>query len=59
MQERKDQSIDELENFEEIAAQLTAAPGDLPSLSGIDIYGQTLPLNGVVGGDYIIYLDFK
>ena len=59
MQERKDQSIDELENFEEIAAQLTAAPGDLPSLSGIDIYGQTLPLNGVVGGDHIIYLDFK
>ncbi len=59
MLERKNQSIDELENFEEIAAQLTAAPGDLPSLSGIDIYGQTLPLNGVVGGDHIIYLDFK
>jgi len=59
MHERTDQSIDELENFEEIAAQLTAAPGDLPSLDGIDIYGQTLPLNGVVGGDHIIYLDFK
>ena len=59
MQERKDQSIEELENFEELAAQHTAAPGDLPTLNGIDIYGKSLPLNGVVGGDHIIYLDFK
>ena len=59
MQDKTDQSIKELENFEEIARQLTAAPGDLPSLDGIDVYGESLPLNGVVGGDHIIYVDFK
>jgi len=25
----------------------------------IDIYGGTLPLNGVVAGDHVIYVDFK
>jgi serine phosphatase RsbU (regulator of sigma subunit) len=59
VQDKTDQSIKELENFEEIARQLTAAPGDLPSLDGIDVYGESLPLNGVVGGDHIIYVDFK
>jgi serine phosphatase RsbU (regulator of sigma subunit) len=59
VQDRIDQSIEELENFEEIAKELTAAPGDLPSLDGIDIFGQSLPLNGLVGGDHIIYVDFK
>jgi serine phosphatase RsbU (regulator of sigma subunit) len=53
------ETIQELENFEEIASQLTASPGDLPDLDGIDIYGESIPLNGVVGGDHIIYLDFK
>ena len=49
----------ELENFEEIAKYLIPQPGDLPKLRGIDVYGGTLPLNGVVGGDHIIYVDFK
>jgi serine phosphatase RsbU (regulator of sigma subunit) len=49
----------ELENFEEIAKYLLPQPGDLPRLRGIDIHGGTIPLNGLVGGDHIIYVDFK
>ena len=49
----------ELENFEEIAKYLIPKPGELPRLRGIDIHGGTIPLNGLVGGDHIIYVDFK
>ncbi len=49
----------ELENFEEIAKYLIPQPGELPRLHGIDICGGTLALNGVVGGDHLIYVDFK
>jgi serine phosphatase RsbU (regulator of sigma subunit) len=49
----------ELENFEEIARAIMPQPGEIPRLAGIDIYGGTLALNGVVGGDHLIYLDFK
>src|ERR1700724_1890995 len=49
----------ELANFEEIAKYLIPQPGDLPRLEGIDTYGGTIPLNGVVGGDHLIYVDFK
>src|SRR5688572_3945099 len=49
----------ELENFEEIAKYLLPRPGDVPRLEGIDVCGGTLALNGVVGGDHIIYVDFK
>jgi serine phosphatase RsbU (regulator of sigma subunit) len=34
-------------------------PGEIPTLRGIDVYGGTIPLNGVIGGDHIIYVDFK
>ena len=50
---------DELENFERIAEHLIPKPGDLPRLSGFDVYGGTLALNGVLGGDHFIYVDFK
>jgi serine phosphatase RsbU (regulator of sigma subunit) len=49
----------EMENFEEIAKYVMPQPGDLPKLRGIDIHGGTIPLNGLVGGDHIIYVDFK
>jgi len=49
----------ELANFESIAQYLLPAPGDLPRLPGIDIFGGTRPLNGAVGGDHLIYLDFR
>jgi serine phosphatase RsbU (regulator of sigma subunit) len=49
----------ELENFKDIAKYLIPQPGDVPKLRGIDIHGGTIPLNGVVGGDHVIYVDFK
>jgi serine phosphatase RsbU (regulator of sigma subunit) len=49
----------ELANFEDIARHLMPQPGEQPRLSGIDVYGGLLPLNGVVGGDHLIYVDFK
>ena len=53
------QLTDELTNFQEIAKNLIPQPGELPRLPGIDVYGRTLALNGLVGGDHIIYVDFK
>lgn len=49
---------DELTNFQSIAENLKPSSGDVPYLEGIDIYGETIPLNGVIGGDHLIYLDF-
>ena len=49
----------ELDNFQDIARYIKPSPGEIPSLEGVDIYGETLPLNGIVGGDHILYLDFK
>jgi serine phosphatase RsbU (regulator of sigma subunit) len=49
----------ELKNFEDIAKYLTPRPGDVPQLQGIDVFGGTLPFNGVIGGDHLIYVDFK
>jgi len=50
---------DELKNFEDIARYIKPSSGEIPELKGIDIYGDTIPLNGIVGGDHIIYVDFK
>jgi serine phosphatase RsbU (regulator of sigma subunit) len=49
----------ELQNFEEMARGLMPQPGEVPRLAGIDIHGGTLALNGVVGGDHLLYVDFK
>ena len=49
----------ELDNFEQIAQHLLPQPGDLPRLHGIDVFGGTLALNGTIGGDHLIYVDFK
>jgi serine phosphatase RsbU (regulator of sigma subunit) len=54
-----EQLAKELENFEEIARGVMPRPGSVPSLAGVEVYGETLPLNGIVGGDHIIYVDFK
>ena len=53
------QLADELANFEEIVKHLIPQPGDVPRLHGIDICGGTLTLHGSVGGDHLIYVDFK
>lgn len=54
-----DQLADELRNFQEIASHLNPAPGDLPTLPGIDVCGLSLPLRASIGGDHTIYLDFN
>ena len=54
-----EQLLSELKNFQEIAGNIMPAPGEIPTLDGIEVYGGTIPLNGSVGGDHIIYNDFK
>lgn len=49
----------EMKNFEAIANRIKPSSGESPELHGIEIYGETLPLNGVAGGDHIIYVDFR
>jgi len=51
--------VRELENFTDIASYLIPLPGEVPRLPGIDVWGGTRPLSGAVGGDHIIYVDFK
>jgi len=53
------QLTSELENFTDMAAYLLPQPGEVPELQGIDVHGGTLARNGAVGGDHIIYVDFK
>ncbi len=50
---------EELENFEEIAVRLKPEPGEIPRLPGIDVFGSSLALAGVIGGDHIVYIDFN
>jgi serine phosphatase RsbU (regulator of sigma subunit) len=54
-----EQLTSELANFEDIARYLSPQPGELPRVRGIDVFGGTLALNGVIGGDHLIYVDFK
>jgi serine phosphatase RsbU (regulator of sigma subunit) len=41
------------------AQHLSPAPGAVPTMPGIDIFGMTIPLNGVVGGDLITYVNYQ
>jgi serine phosphatase RsbU (regulator of sigma subunit) len=41
-----------------MAQRLMPAPGVVPTIPGIDIYGTTIPFNGIAGGDLIVYVDF-
>ena len=49
----------ELKNLGALARNFDAPPSELPEVPWIDVYGETLPLNGRAGGDHIIYVDFK
>ena len=42
-----------------LAQRLTPTAGTIPRLPGIDIYGVSLPLNGMAGGDLLTYVDFQ
>jgi len=41
------------------AQHLAPAPGAIPRMPGIDIFGMTVPLNGIVGGDLITYVNYQ
>jgi len=49
----------EIDNFRDIARYILPTPGEMPRLHGVDIFGGVLPLSGSVGGDHLIYVDFK
>ena len=51
--------IRELDNFQDIVRYIRPEPGDLPALEGVDVYGESMPMGGVLGGDHIVYVDFK
>ena len=51
--------VDELRNFEEIAAVIKPSPGSVPRPDGIDICGHSVPCEGRVGGDHVVYIDFN
>jgi serine phosphatase RsbU (regulator of sigma subunit) len=53
------QLASELDNFQELARSFIPTPGDIPNVNGIDIFGATFALSGSLGGDLIVYLDFK
>jgi len=54
-----DSLLSEMENFWDIIRYIKPSSGEIPQIPGIDIYGEVIPYNGVVGGDHIIYVDFN
>ena len=42
-----------------LAQSLMPDAGAIPRIPNVDIYGMTLPLNGIAGGDLITYVDFQ
>ena len=48
---------EELSNFQAIMEHVRSIPSQF-TMDNVDIYGETIPLNGVDGGDHIIFLDF-
>jgi len=48
---------EELANFRALMSDVHAIPGEL-SLKNIDIHGATFALDGQLGGDHIIFVDF-
>jgi len=59
LKKQQSELIKELENFEDIALGILPPLGEIPVMKNIDIYGNMLPCNGKIGGDHIVYIDFK
>lgn len=54
------QFADEVENFREIARLLKPSTGERPEIPGLEIAGVSRPLkDALIGGDHLVYLDFK
>ncbi len=56
---KKDFSDKDLRMFRDIFNQIKPNSGEIPSIKGFDVFGFSLPYNGLEGGDHIIYVDFK
>jgi serine phosphatase RsbU (regulator of sigma subunit) len=48
----------ELANFRSMMEYVNRIPDEV-TLANIEVFGQTFPLNGVLGGDHLILVDFK
>jgi serine phosphatase RsbU (regulator of sigma subunit) len=60
MDGRQDKIQEELRDGAQYLSQrLMPASGAIPHIPGIDIFGITLPLNGIAGGDLITYVNFQ
>ena len=49
----------EIKNLLELNAPLVPQRGQIPQINGVDIYGESIPLHGSLGGDHIIFIDFN
>ncbi len=58
-EERGVDAVGELSNLQEIASYLRPSAGSHLRVQGIDVAGVSLPIHGSVGGDHLIYLDFR
>lgn len=48
-----------LDQLNQRVKHIKPSPGEVPEIKGIEIYGETLPHEGTIGGDHIIYIDFN
>lgn len=48
-----------LDELDKRVKHIKPPPGEIPKLKGIEISGETLPKEGTIGGDHIIYIDFN
>lgn len=55
---RVSQLESELTNFRSMMEYVNSIPEDV-SLANIEVSGRTYPKNGILGGDHIIFVDFK
>jgi serine phosphatase RsbU (regulator of sigma subunit) len=49
----------EVPNLEARLRKLEPRGSEIPQIHGFDIYGKTIPLHGIGGGDHIIWMDFN
>ncbi len=48
----------EIENFAHLIKPIVPIQGTMPSVEGVDVHGENIPLN-VIGGDLLLFLDFN
>ncbi|MBS3134565.1 serine/threonine-protein phosphatase [Candidatus Woesearchaeota archaeon] len=49
---------EELANFQDITSRIRLSIGSIPHLNGIEIYCESIPFYGSIGGDHITYINF-